>query len=79
MLHNFLIFNNIQRVADLIAVPREHKEEAQKNLRNFNYSKPGKLLQDFAYTTWKMQIASSAIAREKTKRIDVIRGYLKSE
>ena len=46
----FLISNNIQRVVELMAVAQERKEEGQKDLANFIYSKPGKSLQDFLDT-----------------------------
>ena len=62
-----------------MAVAQERKEEGQKDLANFIYSKPAKSLQDFLDTTWKMHDASSAIAWEQTKWIDVIHGYLKRE
>ena len=62
-----------------MAVAQERKEEGQKDLANFIYSKPGKSLQDFLDTIQKMHNASSAITWEQTNRIDVIHGYLKRE
>ena len=50
-----------------MAVAQKRKEEGQKDLANFIYSKPAKSLQDFLDTTWKMHNASSAIAWEQTK------------
>ena len=75
----FLKCNNIQRVVEFMAVAQEHIVESQKNLANLIYSKPGKSLQDFLDTTWKMHNASSAIAWKQTKRTDPIHGYLKRE
>ena len=40
----FLISNNVQKVVELIADAQEHKEEGQKDLANFIYSKPSKKL-----------------------------------
>ena len=71
----YLISRNIQRVVELMAVAKKCKEESQNDLANFIYSKPGKSLQGFV-DTWKMQNASSAIAQEQTKQIDIICGYL---
>ena len=43
-----------------MAVAQECKEEGQKDLANLIYSKPGKSLQDFMNTRWKMQNALEA-------------------
>ena len=71
----YLIYKNIQRVVELMAVAKKCKEEGQNDLANFIYSKSGKSSQGLV-DTWKMQNASSAIAQEQAKQIDIIHGYL---
>ena len=48
-----------------MAVAQERKEEGQKDLANFIYSKTGKSLQDFLDTKWKMHNTSSTITWEQ--------------
>ena len=68
-----MVGNHIKTETELFAKADEQRRAGKKYLANFVMSHSTKQLGDLLSNTWKMQAASSKIARRAVTRMDVIR------
>ena len=71
-LSDFLIKHQIKRETELFAIAKERKKDGKVDLDNFLFSKSTKFINELIEKTWKMEVASEEVEREKKSRIDII-------